>query len=662
MRGEGGRAEGEYPTRAMRWSLRWKLLVWIATPALAIYVAVLGGMLALLRVENRAEIERAATRHAVDIAARFDGSFREAAAIARATARFASAAPTLTTPAIYAQLRGNVEQDPNVFGSAMAFEPGLMAPADELYCPYVCRDGDRLREMNIGREVYDWYADDAFTWYREAKRLRAPVWSAPYFDEGAGDVLMVTYSAPFERDGRFAGVVTVDVDVETIRRGIGEVVLGDLPFVILNGGGRFVFQGRGADDSSLTIFEVAERFDRPDIAEAARAMVAGETGVARFAAWEGVPPGGMEHWREPLWAFYAPMSSTGWTVVAMMPEREALAGVDQRMTQATIALAATLALIAMAIVVVSGRLVGPIRRLRDGALRVAGGELDARVEGIASADEIGDLGRAFNRMTEDLRGHVDRLAEERAARERLERDMEVAREIQQGLLPTSAPPIEGFEIAGWSRPADETGGDYYDWQALPDGRLAVVLADVTGHGLGPALVTAFCRAYARAVFRQHDELPAALGALNGLLGQDLTGSRFITFVAALITPDDDTTHVLSAGHGPILHHRSATGEVTAEAAHAMPLGILPEFEFDEARPFTLAEGDVLALVTDGFFEWARADGRMYGTARLRESLARHAGGDPTAIIGGLLGDLEAFVGDAVQPDDLTAVVIKRSGG
>jgi sigma-B regulation protein RsbU (phosphoserine phosphatase) len=644
----------------MRWSLRWKMLAWIALPTLAIYVAVLGTLVSVLRAENRAEIEDAMTRRAVDAAGRFDGAFREAAAIALATARLAEVGPDLTAPAIYAQLRGNVGQDPNVYGSAMAYEPGLMAPPDELFCPYVFRDGDGLREMNIGRDVLDWHGDDRWQWWHVPRRTGAPVWTDPYYDDGAGETLMITFSAPFERDGAFAGVVTVDVDLRSIRERIGAEVLGGLPFVIMNPRGEFVFRAREAGEVvGLTVFDVAERYGRPELAERVRPMLAGETGVARFAAWDGEPPAGMEHWRESLWAFYAPMESTGWTVVAMTPERQALAGVNERMRQGSVALAGTLLLIVGAIVLVSGRLVAPVRRLRDGALRVAHGDLETVVEGRWTRDEIGDLGRAFNKMTDDLRGHVERLAEERSARERLERDMEVARDIQQGLLPDAAPPIDGYRLAGWSRPADETGGDYYDWQALPDGRLAIVLADVTGHGLGPALVTAFCRAYARAVFRQHVDLPAALGELNGLLGQDLSGSRFITFVAALIRPNDDETHVLSAGHGPLLHYSAASGEVRADSAHAVPLGVMPEFEFDEARPFTLRGGDVLALVTDGFFEWAREDGEMYGTDRLRESLARHAGGDPTAIIGGLLGDVEAFVGDSVQPDDLTAVVIKR---
>ena len=111
------------------------------------------------------------------------------------------------------------------------------------------------------------------------------------------------------------------------------------------------------------------------------------------------------------------------------------------------------------------------------------------------------IGMAVSRK---VRAHVYEAAEEAAAHERVDRevfrmnsDLEVARQIQQGLLPRHAPQISGFDIKGMNRPADKTGGDYYDWQELPDGRLAVVLADVSGHGIGPAMVMAVCRAYAR---------------------------------------------------------------------------------------------------------------------------------------------------------------------
>lgn len=154
-----------------------------------------------------------------------------------------------------------------------------------------------------------------------------------------------------------------------------------------------------------------------------------------------------------------------------------------------------------------------------------------------------------------IRTHVRtalREAETRREVERLEHDLGIARSIQQGLLPQNPPQLDGFEIAGWNQPADQTGGDYFDWQELADGRLAVSLADVTGHGIGPALVTAVCRAYARASFPSDSELESVMKQLNNLLFEDLPPERFVTFVVALLDPATSEIQLLSAGHAPLL--------------------------------------------------------------------------------------------------------------
>lgn len=154
----------------------------------------------------------------------------------------------------------------------------------------------------------------------------------------------------------------------------------------------------------------------------------------------------------------------------------------------------------------------------------------------------------------EIRKQVDaalREAEMRRQVDRLEHDLAVARSIQQSLLPNTMPEIEGFEIAGWNQPADQTGGDYYDWQTLPDGKVVVALADVTGHGIGPALLAAVCRAYATANFGQGNGLLAAKEQSNAALAPDIGEGRFVTFVAAVCAPGSPRIELLSAGHGPL---------------------------------------------------------------------------------------------------------------
>lgn len=259
-----------------------------------------------------------------------------------------------------------------------------------------------------------------------------------------------------------------------------------------------------------------------------------------------------------------------------------------------------------------------------------------------------------------IRSHVIAEIAHAHQRDAAESELGAASKIQRSLLPESPPEISGFEIAGWSRPAVHTGGDYYDWQSLPDGNVAVLLADVSGHGLGPALVAAFCRAYTRACLAHHDSLADAVSRVNSLVIDDLPEGWFITFVATILHPDENSVELYSAGHGPILHYLAASGEVEASGADAMPLGVGRDLGNTEARRIVLAAGDLLVLITDGFIEWPGPDGTRYGKERLQESLMQSAHKAPGDIVVAAIEDLESFAGNTPQEDDLTIVVIKRN--
>lgn len=271
-------------------------------------------------------------------------------------------------------------------------------------------------------------------------------------------------------------------------------------------------------------------------------------------------------------------------------------------------------------------------------------------------------------VAREVRAHVSAAlieAEARRRMDRMEQDLAVASSIQRALLPRAQPDIPGFEIAGWNRPADQTGGDYYDWQALPDDRWIVSLADVSGHGIGPALVTAACRAYMRASSAHHDDLAALAARINGLLADDLPAGRFVTMASVLIDPRGGPLALLSAGHGPIVLYLGATGEVSDIFPQDLPLAVEPDVTFGPARLLSLAPGDVLALITDGFVEWARAsNGRareQFGMDRLRDSLRRHAALPAAPMIEAVAADAAAFAQGEKQQDDLTMVVIRRVG-
>jgi serine phosphatase RsbU (regulator of sigma subunit) len=262
-----------------------------------------------------------------------------------------------------------------------------------------------------------------------------------------------------------------------------------------------------------------------------------------------------------------------------------------------------------------------------------------------------------------VRGHVEAALREEAAKREVERyqsELRLASGIQQGLLPASAPAISGFEVAGWNRPADETGGDYFDFIDAAGGQWVVVIADVTGHGIAAALVMAACRAYLRACLATSSTLGEAFTTTSERLRGDLPKGKFVTLAALRCAPGSPDAELLSAGHGPILLYRAAGRSVTELKANGIPLGMLPGFPYAKSAALRLDPGDMVVMLTDGFWEWENGAGEEFSLDRLKRALAESVECPVAEVIARLAGAVEAFVAGARQSDDLTAVVVRRT--
>jgi serine phosphatase RsbU (regulator of sigma subunit) len=265
-------------------------------------------------------------------------------------------------------------------------------------------------------------------------------------------------------------------------------------------------------------------------------------------------------------------------------------------------------------------------------------------------------------VSAQIRHHVAAALREAALQNELEQvnhDLDIARSIQQGLLPGKLPALDQFDVAGWNQPADQTGGDYFDWQALPDGQFAISLADATGHGIGPALVSASCRAYARASFLGNGGQNGVLDRLNRLLAEDLSANRFVTFAVVFLDPSNSNLRVLSAGHGPILWYKYATNTIVNLEAQGIPLGMIAGVKYSQGTEVSLASGDMLVLVTDGFYEWENPDSEEFGMKRLAAVVRESRDCSSEEVISKLRRSVASFCRGTKQQDDLTAVVIRR---
>ena len=252
-----------------------------------------------------------------------------------------------------------------------------------------------------------------------------------------------------------------------------------------------------------------------------------------------------------------------------------------------------------------------------------------------------------------------REAETRHQLQRVEHELQIARTVQQSLLPKFRPEIAGFQVVGWNRSADDTGGDFYDWKRLADGRWAVVLGDVTGHGIGPAILASVCRAYSRANFNERDSLETIIRNINQSFAEDLTPERFATFVAVVCEEDNERVELVSAGHGPLFVYSSARKSCHFVDSQTVPLGIVPQLPAVRPVKISMQPGDIVFLISDGFFEWENNRGEEFGADRLVQVICQNSDREPEIIIAELYESVLRFAGGTPQKDDLTAVLIKR---
>jgi len=251
-----------------------------------------------------------------------------------------------------------------------------------------------------------------------------------------------------------------------------------------------------------------------------------------------------------------------------------------------------------------------------------------------------------------------RLIEHYVREQEMERAMKIARDIQLALFPGESPRICGFDVAGFSEPADDTGGDTYDYLFLPNGQWMLAVADASGHGIGPALVIAETRAILRAISLHNHDVSEVLQTANTLLTADLDG-RFVTCFLGLLDPLRAQLRYATAGHGPLLFYDRGRDEFTRTIATGLPLGIMDGVDYADVVAHTFERNDFAAITTDGFFEADNADGELFGVDRMVEILRRDRDLPAEQMIRNLHEAVLAFTGGRPQSDDLTAIVIRR---
>jgi serine phosphatase RsbU (regulator of sigma subunit)/predicted ester cyclase len=263
---------------------------------------------------------------------------------------------------------------------------------------------------------------------------------------------------------------------------------------------------------------------------------------------------------------------------------------------------------------------------------------------------------AFDALIRNLTWRF-RAAEARE-RERIEQELQVARRIQQELLPETIPELEGWRIAAYYGPAREVGGDFYDFLVFPDGRLGLVVGDATGHGMPAALVMATTRGMLRAVVQSLESPREVLARVNEALVADIPPSTFVTCFYGVLDPESGRLVYANAGHN-LPCCRRQDGQVDELRARGMPLGLIPSMSYEEKQT-TLETGDSTLFYSDGLVEAHNPQREMFGVPRLRKLVAEQDA-EEGSLAGFLMDELRSFTGDRwEQEDDITLLTLRRS--
>ena len=515
-------------------------------------------------------------------------------------------------------------------------------------------------------------------WYKNAIEAQAPVYSDLYSHMNISKYQLIGCSAPYyDKDG-IAGVVGIDVSNSDIYKIILETAVGDNGFsFVLNKKGEIIFSSRtegeliavsGGRDLRL----VSEK----SLAEAAKKMTEGKSGTLPVIV-DG---------EEYILAF-APMKNIGWSFATLTPRKDIIAaaeasrnyflaqieGFNLRLQDEYFFMTFFAALLVMGLLYIlftasnklSARLVRPIHVLSDGVREIASGNLDKKID-IHTGDEIEHLATCFNAMTEELKKYMANLTKVTAEKERIATELDVAKDIQNGMLPKDFPAREDVELLATMTPAKEVGGDFYDFYFVDETHLVITVADVSGKGISAALFMVISKTVLKNFVvsaLNRTGLAEVVAAANDKLCANNEAMMFVTaFIGVLDLETGEFTFV-NAGHNPPVIYRAEENHCEfLDVKKNFVLGPMDEIPFVEQK-IKLKRGDLLFLYTDGVTEALNVAEEEYLPDRLIKFMNdTNCAADLKTLLKNIRGDVAAHVGEAEQSDDITMFALRFKGG
>ena len=607
------------------------------------------------RVILQKELENNARNLAMSLVNRVE---TQLTAVAKVTKGIASSLEIgrYTEQQLHSLLRTTVENNPEIYGSTIAFEPFAFSAKSRLYAPYYYREKGKIALSHREKSYFDipyLYWD----WYQIPRELGKLEWSEPYFDEGAGNILMSTCSVPFNKEingtKQLTGIVGTDVSLDALTEYISSIKILKTGYAALLTRNGMILAHPVLKDAIMneTFFSIGEARNDPSLRELGKKMIKGESGFVHYTSLVGFRS----------WMYYTPIPSTGWTLAVVFPEAELLENVRKlSMAMAAMGFVGIL-LLTMAVIYIARAIIKPLQLLAVATDEIASGNFDVVLPVVQSKDEVGILTHDFQVMQQSLKVYIRNLTETTAAKERIQSELKVATNIQASLLPRIFPPFPDhpeFDIYASMVPAKEVGGDFYDFFFIDEKNLCFLIADVSDKGVPAALFMMVAKTLLKTEGQRLGEPDKILFSVNNILALDNESCMFTTVFCAILDITTGDVRFANAGHNPPLILDSQGVRYLTPKAGLM-LGVLTDTVFVTECLILEPEG-TLFFYTDGVTEAKNTEDAMFGEDRLLKALQIAPQDDLAKMIQYISSEVAHHANGAHQSDDITMLAIKMA--
>lgn len=542
-------------------------------------------------------------------------------------------------------LTSGVVKNLDIVGSSVAYVPFAFDSTMYYYMIYSTDVNGELESKQLGSDSYDYFAMD---WFRIPYETKKPYWSDPYFDEGGGNCIMSTYSYPLvNQKGSVYAVVTADITLEWMAKRISSIKPYEHSYLtVVSQNGSYINQTFENGLMNETVYSTAKRTNNRQIQNIVNEMMAGHRGVMQFNNGAG-----------NSFAVFGPLEN-GWSAAIICQYRDVLEKVF-RMNSVLVAvcLFGLLALFIFCHRAVK-RLTQPITELTVSAMNMAKGNFHAQLADVNTNDEMRRLHDAFAYMQFTLNDYISELRTTTASNERFESELNIARGIQQNMVPHNFPHRDDFDLFGLLQPAREVGGDLYDF-VVRDNKLYFTIGDVSGKGVPAAMVMSITRILSRYISGSEQGLDEVLKKINDTIADGNESGMFVTLFMGCLNLETGHLSYCNGGHNPLVVIPANGGEpYFLPQKPNIAIGIFPDFKF-EKQELVLDKGTRLVLYTDGVSEAERFDKSQYGNDRLLAwaKSSDNIEGEELACRN-LLDDVQKFTAGNDQNDDITIMSIK----